>query len=469
VRFGLFLPPKRILAYTLALLALFVGIQIALFSLPDSKNLNWMDVLFWAFLIVLAKRTEVKLPLSATMSHSFIVALAAVTLFPVWLASLLVFCFSFAKDLGKANYPWYKDLFNRAQHGLATALASLVWWLIQSQGGINQHILEALGILTISIVYFVVNITAVTYVIHLASGVSLRKVWFENYSWLWVSYLIQAPIGLLLAKAYQIPLVWGWGGFTVLFMMLLLYFSRYYWDEKVKLEEAFDTTIEVLVSALDAKDPFTRLHSERVAAITNSVAKRLGLDEQDVKRITYAARIHDIGKVAIPDSVLLKPGKLSAEEFALIKSHPAKGIEVLQPMRSRLAKDVQGVILHHHERWDGSGYPGKLKGEAIPLWARVVSLADAYEAMTAGRAYSPAKSPEEALNEIIMFAGRQFDPQVVQVFEELWLEDLIWKDREEFLRRYTSPVQLSELPSLSPSEPASETLATSSSRPHGPS
>ncbi|GIW31288.1 MAG: hypothetical protein KatS3mg071_1462 [Meiothermus sp.] len=93
---------------------------------------------------------------------------------------------------------------------------------------------------------------------------------------------MQAPIGLLLAKAYQTPLIWGWGGFTVLFLMLLLYFSRFYWDEKVKIEAAFDDTIEVLVAALDAKDPFTRLHSERVAAIAGSIAKRMGFDEQDV-------------------------------------------------------------------------------------------------------------------------------------------------------------------------------------------
>lgn len=402
------------------------------------------------------------------MSHAFIVALAATIIFPALIAPVLIFVFSFNRDFGKPNYPWYKDLFNRSQSGIATASAALAWWFVQSLVEINPYVLEAVGILTASIAYFLVNITSVVYVIHLFSGVSIRKIWSENYSWLWVSYLVQAPVGLLLAKAYQIPLIGGWGGFTVLFMMLLLYFSRYYWDEKVRLEEIFDETIELLVSTIDAKDPFTRLHSERVAAIAASIAQRLGFDEQDVKRITYAARIHDIGKVAIPDSVLLKPGKLTDEEFTLIKSHTGKGLEVLQPMRQRLSKDVQGVILHHHERWDGTGYPGRLDGEKIPLWARIVSLADAYEAMTAGRAYTPAKPPQEALNEIIMLAGRQFDPQVVRLFEELWLEDPIWKDREEFLRRYTSPAHLSGLSSPSRSGPASATLATSSSKPSGP-
>jgi HD-GYP domain-containing protein (c-di-GMP phosphodiesterase class II) len=251
-------------------------------------------------------------------------------------------------------------------------------------------------------------------------------------------------------------------------MMLLLYFSRYYWDEKVRLEESFDETIEVLVSALDAKDPFTRLHSERVAAIAQSLAQKAGLDEQDLKRITYAARIHDIGKVAIPDAVLLKPDKLTEEEFKLIKTHPVKGLEVLKPMLDRLPQEVRWVIRHHHERWDGTGYPEGLKGENIPLWARIVSLADAYEAMTAGRAYTRAKTPQEALNEIIMHAGRQFDPQLASFFETLWLEDLIWKDREEFLRRYTLPAHLSALSSPSGSEPASATSPTSSSKRRGP-
>ena len=457
------LPPLRILLFILGLLVVFFGLVFFLSRLPaDGYTPNALDLAFWAGLIWLARWTIVKLPLGATMSHAFVVNLATITLFSPWLAPVLVFIFSISKNFGKPDYPWYKDLFNRTQSALATGLAAWVWWAAQTQLDLDPHLCEITGILVASLVYFLVNVSAVTFVIHLASGARLRKVWFENYSWLWKSYLVQAPVALLLAKAYQTPLIGGWGGFTVLFMMLLLYFSRFYWDEKVKAEKSFDDTIEVLVSALDAKDPYTRLHSERVAAIVKSIAERMGFDEYDVKRITYAARIHDIGKVAIPDSILLKPSKLTEEEFELIKTHPQKGLEVLSPMKHRLSKEVREVILHHHERWDGSGYPAQLKGEAIPLWARIVALADAYEAMTAGRAYSPAKTPQEALNEIIVQAGRQFDPQVVKHFEALWRENLIWKDRKEFLRRYTLPAHSSESPSPSPSEPASATSPTSS-------
>jgi hypothetical protein len=157
------------------------------------------------------------------MSHAFVVAIAAVTLFPPWLAPALVFIFNFNKDFGKPSYPWYKDLFNRTQLALATGLAAWVWWAAQTQLNLDPHLREITGILLASIVYFLANVSTVTFVIHLASGARLRKVWFENFSWLWKSYLVQAPVALLLAKAYQTPLIGGWGGFTVLFMMLLLY------------------------------------------------------------------------------------------------------------------------------------------------------------------------------------------------------------------------------------------------------
>lgn len=456
------LPPPKIFSYILGLVVGFFILEYFFGLLPDYRAYNWFDVVFWAGLVFIAKRTEVRLPFSSSISHIFVVALAAAVLFPTWLAPLLIFLFSIDKDSGKPHYPWFKDLFNRTQNGVATGLAGLVWWFTQNYLDSPVLIKQSTGIVLASLILFISNMAMVNYVIHLATGTSIRKIWFENFSWLWKSYLILAPVGLLLARAYEVPLVGGWGGFTVLFIMLLLYFSRFYWDEKVKLEEAFDTTIEVLVSAIDAKDPHTRMHSERVAAITADLAKAMGLDEPDQKKITYAARIHDVGKVGIPDSVLFKPTKLTTEEFDLIKSHPTRGTELLSPMRPYLAKEVMQVILHHHERWDGTGYPTRKKGEEIPLWARIVSLSDAYEAMTAGRAYTRAKSPEEALNEIITFSGRQFDPQVVQAFEQLWLGEPIWKDREVFLRHSSSPVPFLDLPSPSSPEPAPATSPTSS-------
>lgn len=461
------LPPPRVLAYILALLGLLVGVEALLWRLSRHQPFSWLDVGFWVVLAFIGTRSRVELPFKASMSHLFVVALAIAIYLPGWLAPLVVFGAHLDRKFGRPGYPWYKELFNKTQNALATGLSALVWYFFATYGRFlggegGVYVSQGLGIGLASVVFVFVNVLAVTYVIHLASGASFRKIWFENYSWLWKSSLTLAPIGLLLAKSYTTPILFGWGGFTVLFLMLLLYYSRYYWDEKVKLEEAFDNTVEVLMRTIDAKDPYTRLHSERVAAIVADMAERMGFDNADLKRITYAARIHDIGKVAIPDSVLLKPSKLSAEEFDLVKSHANRGVEVLRPVLPFVAKGVKQVILYHHERWDGNGYPERLQGEQIHPWARLVSLADSYEAMTAGRSYTQAKSPQVALDEIIALAGRQFDPEAVKVFEQAWLENPIWKDREVFLRAYSSLLPSSELPLPSSPEPVPVTLPVSS-------
>lgn len=210
------------------------------------------------------------------------------------------------------------------------------------------------------------------------------------------------------------------------------------------------------MAALEAKDSHTRLHSERVASIANDIAIAIGLDEADTQQIKLGARIHDIGKIGIPDSILLKPEKLSDEEMEIIKQHPTIGVQLLRNIR--FFKSVLPIVKYHHERWDGGGYPDGLAGQDIPLWARIVGLADAYEAMTAGRPYKPAKTPEEALAEVEKFSGIQFDPKLARVFKELWEQNPVWRDREVFLRAYSSRASSLGLPS--PLQKVSESATT---------
>jgi HD-GYP domain-containing protein (c-di-GMP phosphodiesterase class II) len=428
-------PSPGVLSYILALTGLF-GLTVGLLSRLDNPNgLGGLDVLFWAAMLLWSNFLEVKLPINARISYFAIFALTTVMLFPPWVAPLLAALTHIG--WGKSTVHWYKDLFNRAQIGLSTALAAAVWYGIQNSDLIIQGLNFAplVGIVAASVVYLLVNLSTVTYVIHLASGVSPRKVWLENFSWTFSSLLVLSPIALFMAKAYEVKLLGDWGGFSVLMVMVLLYFSRYYWQEKLRLKESFDSTIEMMVLTLDAKDPYTRLHSERVAAIAVDLAKSLGLDETDVHKIAYGARIHDIGKVGIPDSVLLKPGRLSEGEYAIVRSHPVRGWELLAPMH-RYIGDVRPIIMYHHERWNGGGYPEGRRGEDIPLWARIVQIADSYEAMTAGRPYAAAKSPEQALWELERLAGKQFDPQLVGLFATLWWKEPLWRDRNAFLNSH---------------------------------
>ncbi|AEV15687.1 Integral membrane protein/HD-hydrolase domain protein [Thermus sp. CCB_US3_UF1] len=461
-KFVLELPPFKVFALILTTFLFFVGLELYLLhAFQQSSRLSLWDLIFWALLIFWSVRLEVRLPLSASVSQLFIFALAFMVLAPPWLVPLWSFLFQPRGDI------WYKQLFNRSQDALATALATLTWLFFQKNPLYLGHLnLSAgVGIALSALVFFVVNTFLVTTVIYFSTQTPLREIWRKNFGWVALSYLVLSPLALLLARAYETPLIGNWGGWTVLFFLIPLYYSRYYWDEKVRLEQAFDTTLEVLMNALEAKEQETRFHSERVADIARDLARAHYKNEAKAQEIYRAARLHDIGKIAIPEALLLKPGSLTPEEYALIQSHTTKGVKLLSPAK-KVAFDalVYNVILYHHERWDGRGYPERLAGQDIPEEARIVGLADAYEAMTAGRPYRKAKTSEEALKEVQEASGHQFDPKLVQLFTELWHQNPIWRDREAYLAAKEGSVSRSTLPPHSsasdlpsPSEPGQRT------------
>jgi len=176
----------------------------------------------------------------------------------------------------------------------------------------------------------------------------------------------------------------------------------------------FFGTLNTLTAAVDAKDPYTRGHSERVALLASQLAAKLGLTPKMAEAIRIAGLLHDIGKIGVPEAVLRKPARLTAEEFDLIKQHPAIGHRILQGLSS-LSFQLPGV-LHHHERWDGRGYPHKLRGEAIPMVARILAFADTFDAMSSNRSYRSAIPRAGVLAEIRKSSGTQFDPDMVEQF-----------------------------------------------------
>ena len=184
-----------------------------------------------------------------------------------------------------------------------------------------------------------------------------------------------------------------------------------------ELNEAYASTIAVLADAIEAKDAYTRGHCESVMRLAVEVGRRLQLQGEKLDEVRYSALLHDIGKIGVPDGILLKPGKLMDEEFLIIQKHPAIGRDLVArvPTLSRLTD----AILHHHEKWDGSGYPAGLAGEGIPLVARIVGAVDAFDAMTTPRPYRDVVSHQEAVDELKRCAGTQFDPQIVDLIEQI--------------------------------------------------
>lgn len=193
-------------------------------------------------------------------------------------------------------------------------------------------------------------------------------------------------------------------------------------------EGAYRETLEALGSALDTRDIGTQAHSKRVVAYARMLAEALGVTDPRLTDIERGVLLHDIGKIGIPDSILLKPGPLTPEEWTVMRTHPVLGRQLLSPIR--FLQGAIPVVIHHHERWDGTGYPTGLRGEEIPLGARIFAIVDAFDAMTVDRPYSKAISPQAALEEIKRSAGTHLDPRLVEVFLSLPLERL-----EEVLRR----------------------------------
>jgi HD-GYP domain-containing protein (c-di-GMP phosphodiesterase class II) len=184
----------------------------------------------------------------------------------------------------------------------------------------------------------------------------------------------------------------------------------------------FTQTIGALAEAVDKRDPFTSKHSQRVRSISVDIGREMRVSAGELEALEWGGLLHDVGKIGVPDSILLKQGKLTREERIRMNAHPVLGAQIIGPVQ-RLAPELP-VIRHHHEWYNGSGYPDRLMGDEIPKLARILHVADAFEAMTADRPYRKALSMDQALAELRKFAGVQFDPEIVDAFVKTsWAED----------------------------------------------
>jgi len=180
------------------------------------------------------------------------------------------------------------------------------------------------------------------------------------------------------------------------------------------LRESYIATVRALAEAVDAKDQYTRGHSTRVAAYAVAIARELGLSDEEIEGIETAAYLHDVGKIGISDRILLKPGKLTLQEMEAVRNHPKIGAKILSPIN--FPWEIVPIIFQHHERYSGGGYPNKLSYEEIHIGARILVVADSYEAMTSERPYRSALSQQTAIEELKKCSGTQFDPVIVEAF-----------------------------------------------------
>jgi HD superfamily phosphodiesterase len=246
---------------------------------------------------------------------------------------------------------------------------------------------------------------------------------FINSRYFWsvsIGFILKyALVGLVIKSSYVLLPIILIILLSLMGSILLSRFQSYVNSIKYTYDKQLKEIVKGIIATLELKDPYTKGHSERVAGYALSLAKQIGdLTEEELKEFNYACLLHDIGKINIPDHILMKPSRLTKEEFDVIKSHPVVGSEAIKNVEG-LGKSIS-VIRSHHERWDGKGYPDRLKGQDIPFLARITAIADAFDAMTSSRSYRAAMSVEDASKVILEGKGTQFDPELVEEFKKVF-------------------------------------------------
>lgn len=326
----------------------------------------------------------------------------------------------------RGDIPWYGTLSNHAGVILPAIVGGLVIWgagavLDFQPSQLPADAVEALlGIVVAAVgasVFFGLNLVLASNVVALRTGTPLATI-IRADAELYTNLLFLVPLAWLMAQMYQV-LSWA----SLLFAVPL-YTTRVAYHRFVEMREMFTQTIEVLAEAVDARDKFTSNHSRRVMTMSVDIGRVRKVSAVDLDSLEWGGLLHDVGKIGVPDAVLLKPGALTKEERAVMNAHPVMGANIIGPV-TKLAPVVP-LIRHHHEWFNGSGYPDRLVGMEIPELARILAVADAYEAMTAARPYRMTPlTHTEALAELRRFAGIQFDPQMVEAFARThWVRDV---------------------------------------------
>jgi len=319
----------------------------------------------------------------------------------------------------RRRIPWYGTVSNHAQIAVPAVIAGLLYDVslrIAGRSPADAGLVGFLLIVAVGLIYNLINNLLAALVIRARTGQSLRTIWSQDLRIVGTNLVALVPLAWLMALVFDQPNGVGWWA-TPLFVLPLLT-TRLAYSRYVETRELFEQTIGALANAVDARDKYTRGHSHRVSVIAEAMCRVMKLPEAEIEKIKWAGLLHDIGKIGIRDNVLLKPGPLDRHERFLMNQHPTIGAEIVAPAHQ--LNPEAPLIKSHHEWINGSGYPDGLEALDIPLGARILTIADAYEAMTSSRPYRLTPfSHEQAVAELEKFSGIQFDSTIVPILVNL--------------------------------------------------
>lgn len=392
-----------------------IVLLLYLFFTFDIPDLNLF--LFWTVLSIIVESLLILLPHNSVgVSVGYAINIATVIVagpLVATTASALGFLLRCPNIKGRGyvhalNSPAYKTIFNISQSIIVTSLISLIYLLIGGKIG-EFSLFPTLFILFTGVL---LNTSIISAFLSALNTQKFARVWLGNIKGTCPSSIAVGTMGIIVALAY---IGYGYGAVILFLGPLLL--ARYSFKLYVEMRNVYISTIQALNKSLEAKDPYTSGHASRVEKFAIELAEAYHLPFEKIQDIKTAAILHDIGKIGINDQILNKATRLTQEEFQYIMTHPTIGADIISKVD--FLKNITGIIKHHHEKYDGTGYPDGLKGEQIPIEACILIIADSYDAMTTDRPYRKALTKEEAIEEIVKNTGTQFHPVLAEKFVEM--------------------------------------------------
>ncbi|MFC1628438.1 HD-GYP domain-containing protein [Gemmatimonadota bacterium] len=417
----------------IALLAC-VAIVLPLLTMANFEafQLHVVDFLFWATLVVWAELSPITLPKGeAALSVGGVIDCSIIVLFPTPLAAIFGMIAGITASL-KRKVDFGRFIFNISMLGITMSVSSIILEIAHaklyeigpsislSPGSLSGLIIPTLlPFVGAIIAYFALNTGLTSIAIAINENESPIKIWNANYKWTMPSVAAMGPIGLVIALVYYLLSIidhkFAIIGVMIFFFptLIISYSQRLFVD----VNQAYFNSIKALVSALDASHHYTQGHSMRVSQNAGIVAKQLKLADREIESIVRGALLHDIGKIGLDKNILDKTSALSDQEWLQVKQHPVLGAKIIGELT--FIKEARNVVLHHHERMDGKGYPAGLKGDEISIGARIVNALDAFDALTSDRSYRRRLSYDQALGMLRERAGAQFDPEIINSITDL--------------------------------------------------
>jgi len=408
---------KSFRLYFVLVLALAAAVlATAEWALPSADMSAWNAIAAFAVVCFVSEAYYFRLRVGRTETQSsvaFIPYIACFLLFQSGWASFITGGSMLVVEYGVRKKPAFKIAFNAAQVAVSIGLASRVFTALGGVPSIDETVLRMPPVAVAAAIatYFLSNSTAVSVAVTLSLGEPLRTAWVRIIGASFFYDLFSSPIGPLLAFLYvrfEVP--------GILILVLPLYFIRHIYQVNLQLEQVNRDLLELMVKAIEARDPYTSGHSQRVSQLAQLLARAVGISSKAVEQIRTAALLHDVGKIHEEYAPLLrKEGKLDPTERALMQTHAMRSAELVGTISAFRGAIVEAVR-HHHERFDGTGYPAGIAGDAIPLGARIIMIADTVDAMATDRPYRKALGHEQIVAELRRCSGTQFDPRLVEAF-----------------------------------------------------